>query len=167
MTTPGAKGILITPGDSKAIVPAIQKARDAGVLVIALDTPTEPQSAADALFATDNFKAGLLIGEYAKAKAKELGTRRRSPRSTSRPGISVGVLRHNGFLKGFGIKRGRPATIVGVRATRDGDDRQGPDGHGELPPEGSRHQRRLHDQRADGVRRVQRAEGGRQGRKTS
>ena len=26
-----------------------------------------PQEAADALFATDNFKAGLLIGQYAKA----------------------------------------------------------------------------------------------------
>ena len=35
--------------------------------VIALDTPPEPQGAADALYATDNFKAGQLIGEYAKA----------------------------------------------------------------------------------------------------
>jgi fructose transport system substrate-binding protein len=49
MTTRGAKGILITPADSKAIVPAIKKARDAGVTVIALDTPTEPEDAADAL----------------------------------------------------------------------------------------------------------------------
>src|SRR5215470_9651947 len=35
----GAKGILITPSDTKAIVPTIKKARDAGILVIALDTP--------------------------------------------------------------------------------------------------------------------------------
>src|SRR5215475_15124701 len=34
----GAKGILITPSDSKAIVPAIEQARQAGILVIALDT---------------------------------------------------------------------------------------------------------------------------------
>ena len=67
MVTAGAKAILITPSDTKAIVPAIKKARDAGVLVIALDTPTDPQDATDALFATDNFKAGLLIGQYAKA----------------------------------------------------------------------------------------------------
>ena len=33
MVTAGAQGILITPGDTKGIVPAIQKARDAGVLV--------------------------------------------------------------------------------------------------------------------------------------
>ena len=41
--------------------------------VIALDTPTEPQDAADALFATDNLKAGELIGQYAKAKVKKMG----------------------------------------------------------------------------------------------
>ena len=66
----GAKGILITPSDTKAIVPTIKKARDAGILVIALDTPLDPIDAADATFATDNFKAGELIGEWA---AKTLG----------------------------------------------------------------------------------------------
>src|SRR5919199_6734227 len=45
MTTQGAKVILDVPADSKAIVPSIKKARDAGVIVIALDTPTEPQNA--------------------------------------------------------------------------------------------------------------------------
>jgi len=68
----GAKGILITPSDTKAIVPTVKKARDAGILVIALDTPLEPIEAADATFATDNFKAGLLIGEWA---AKTLGAK--------------------------------------------------------------------------------------------
>ncbi len=62
MVNAGVKGILITPADTKAIVPTIQKARDAGVMVIALDTPTDPMEGSDALFATDNFKAGLLIG---------------------------------------------------------------------------------------------------------
>src|SRR6266540_2547847 len=62
MVAAGVKGILITPSDTKAIVPAIQKARDKGVEVIALDTPTDPQSAVDALFATNNYDAGLLIG---------------------------------------------------------------------------------------------------------
>ena len=36
-------------------------------MVIALDSPTDPADAVDALFATDNFKAGVLIGEYAKS----------------------------------------------------------------------------------------------------
>ena len=47
----GAKAILISPSDAKAIVPAVRKAREAGVLVIAVDSPTDPVEAADALFA--------------------------------------------------------------------------------------------------------------------
>ena len=80
MVAPGVKGILITPSDSKAIVPAIKKARDKGVLVIALDTPTEPESAVDALFATDNLKAGELIGQYAKAAGRRQDREDRHPR---------------------------------------------------------------------------------------
>ena len=63
----GVKGILITASDTKAITGPVQQARDAGILVIALDTPLEPIDAADATFATDNFKAGELIGQYAAA----------------------------------------------------------------------------------------------------
>jgi len=109
MTTAGAKAILITPSDTKAIVPAIKKARDAGVLVIALDTPTDPQNATDALFATDNFKAGVLIGQYAKAA---MGTKPVKIATLDlAPGITVGKLRHDGFLQGFGIKEGDPKIV--------------------------------------------------------
>ena len=38
----GAKGILIVPSNSTAIVPTIEKARKAGILVITLDTPLDP-----------------------------------------------------------------------------------------------------------------------------
>ncbi|MFF4213301.1 sugar ABC transporter substrate-binding protein [Streptomyces sp. NPDC001796] len=100
MVASGVKGILITPSDSKAIVPAIQKARAKGVLVIALDTPPEPQSAVDALFATNNFNAGQLIGEYAKSAMK--GKTAKIATLDLAPGVSVGVQRHDGFLKGFG-----------------------------------------------------------------
>ncbi len=117
MVTRGAKGILITPSDSKAIVPSIKKARDAGVTVIALDTPTEPQDAADALFATDNAKAGELIGAWAKAKFEADGTEAKVVTIDLAPGISVGVLRHNGFLKGFGIT---DAEVLG-HADAEGD----------------------------------------------
>src|ERR1700761_242336 len=53
----GAKGILLTASDTKAIVPSVAKARAAGILVIELDTPLEPVDAADMTFATDNFAA--------------------------------------------------------------------------------------------------------------
>src|SRR6266852_3669781 len=101
----GAKGILITPSDSAAIVPTILKARDAGILVIALDTPLQPADAADATFATDNFKAGELIGAWDKST---LGDKAASAKvallDLSKNNVTVDVLRDTGFLKGFGIE---------------------------------------------------------------
>jgi fructose transport system substrate-binding protein len=102
MVTAGVKGILITVDDGKAENPAIAKARKAGVLVIALDSPTDPKSAVDALFATDNFKAGTLIGRYARAATR--GQTVTIAMLDEHAGSSVGALRHNGFLNGFGIK---------------------------------------------------------------
>jgi fructose transport system substrate-binding protein len=101
MIAAGAKTILITPSDSKAIVPAIKKARAQGVMIIALDSPTDPLEAVDALFATDNFKAGVLIGEYAKASFK--GKPVKIAMLDLFPGHPVGLARHNGFLSGLGM----------------------------------------------------------------
>jgi fructose transport system substrate-binding protein len=109
MVTAGVKGILITPSDTKAIVPSIKKARDAGVLVIALDTPTEPQDGTDALFATDNKQAGVLIGKYAQAAMS--GKPAKIATLDLAPGISVGVLRHDGFIQGFGISNTDPQVV--------------------------------------------------------
>ena len=101
MIAGGAKTILITPSDSKAIIPAIKKAQAKGVMVIALDSPTDPQDATDALFATDNYKAGVLIGQYAKAALG--GKPAKIVTLVLFPGHPVGAQRHNGFLKGFGL----------------------------------------------------------------
>jgi fructose transport system substrate-binding protein len=108
----GAKGFLITPSDSKAIVPSIDKARQAGLLVIALDTPTDPANAVDATFATDNYQAGKLIGEWAKAKfAKENKQAKIAMLDLNANGVSVDVKRDQGFLDGFGIQVGDPNKI--------------------------------------------------------
>jgi fructose transport system substrate-binding protein len=101
MMAAGAKTILITPSDSKAIIPAIKKARDKGVMIIALDSPTDPADATDALFATDNYKAGVLIGQYAKAAMG--GKPAKIITLDLFPGHPVGAQRHNGFLQGFGL----------------------------------------------------------------
>jgi len=106
MINAGAKGILITPSDTKAIVPAIKKARAQGVLVIALDTATEPQDAVDALFATNNFNAGLLIGQWSKAAMA--GKKLVIATLDLQPGITVGAQRHNGFLQGLGLAKADP-----------------------------------------------------------
>ncbi len=93
-------------------MPTIAKARAAGLLVIALDTPLEPANAADATFATDNFKAGELIGEWAKAT---MGAKAASARiallDLNKNQITVDVARNQGFLKGFGIDLGDPKKI--------------------------------------------------------
>jgi fructose transport system substrate-binding protein len=98
----GAKGILITPTDSKAIVPSLDKAKQAGMLVIALDTPTEPADAADATFATDNYQAGLLIGKWAKAKLAGKPAKI-ALLDLNANQVSVDVQRDQGFLEGFGV----------------------------------------------------------------
>src|SRR3979409_1587160 len=68
----GNKGILITP-NGPGVNAAIKKARDAGLYVIALDTPPDPPSTVDITFATDNLQAGKLIGQ---STARQLPTQR-------------------------------------------------------------------------------------------
>ncbi|WP_299613470.1 sugar ABC transporter substrate-binding protein [uncultured Tateyamaria sp.] len=100
----GAKGILLTASDTASIVPVVQQARDAGLLVIALDTPLEPIDAADMTFATDNFLAGELIGAWAAATLGDDAANAKIGMldlAISQP--TVGVLRDQGFLTGFGI----------------------------------------------------------------
>ena len=105
----GAKGILLTPSIPDALIGAVTQARDAGLLVIALDTPMDPIDTADSTFATDNFLAGELIGKWAKATMGDKA-------ATAKIGLlninvqqpTVGVLRNQGFLQGFGIELGDP-----------------------------------------------------------
>jgi fructose transport system substrate-binding protein len=100
----GAKGLLITPNDSKAIVPSIDKAKQAGMLVVALDTQLDPPDAADATYATDNYQAGTLIGLWAKAKfAKENKQAKIALLDLNANQVTVDVQRDQGFLEGFGV----------------------------------------------------------------
>ncbi len=100
----GAKGILITPSND-SVGPALKAARDAGILVIALDTPLADKDAQDITFATDNFEAGLLIGQWAAATMGEgAATAKIAMLDINRDNISVDVARDTGFLKGFGIE---------------------------------------------------------------
>jgi fructose transport system substrate-binding protein len=100
----GAKGILITPSND-SVGPALKKAREAGLLVIALDTPLADADAQDMTFATDNFEAGLLIGKWAKAKLGDAAaTAKIGMLDINKDNISVDVARDTGFLVGFGIE---------------------------------------------------------------
>jgi fructose transport system substrate-binding protein len=99
----GAKGILITPSDPAGLADTVKRAREAGLLVIALDTPFDPPETADATFATDNFKAGELIGQWAAAKMDDTTKAKIATLDLSEAQITVDVLRNQGFLQGFGV----------------------------------------------------------------
>jgi fructose transport system substrate-binding protein len=98
----GDKGILITPSGD-AVIPALKAARDAGLLVIALDTPPSDASAVDITFATDNYLAGQLIGQWAAA---QLGGEKATIAMLdlfNDQVVSVDTARDQGFLNGMGI----------------------------------------------------------------
>jgi len=104
----GATTILIAPSNA-GVTPAIEAAREAGAMVIALDTKTDPADAVDVTFATDNFEAGLLIGQWAKAKLGDAADDAVIGLIDIVGGEGepvVGVQRNQGFLQGFGIDVG-------------------------------------------------------------
>jgi fructose transport system substrate-binding protein len=100
----GVKGILITPSNDD-VGPALKAARAAGILVISLDTELGDKEAQDITFATDNFQAGVLIGQWAKATmGDKAATAKIAMLNINKDNISVDVQRDTGFLTGFGIE---------------------------------------------------------------
>ena len=80
--------------------------------MLALDTPLEPIDAADATLATDNFKAGELIGQWAKDQLGDKAANAKIALLDLSPAeVTVDVLRDQGFLKGFGIDIKEPTDI--------------------------------------------------------
>lgn len=109
----GQQGILITPM-GPGVNPAIEQARSKGLYVIALDTVPEPPDIVDITFATDNFRAGQLVGQWTA------GTLAGQPAVIAMLDlyedrqVTVDSDRHNGFLTGMGI-------AVPDRATKGGE----------------------------------------------
>jgi fructose transport system substrate-binding protein len=98
----GDAGILITPA-TDGVNPAIQEARDAGLYVIALDTPPNPPDVVDITFATDNFKAGELIGKWAAAQMNGQTANIAMLDLFNDKVATVDYNRDQGFLTGMGI----------------------------------------------------------------
>ncbi|MFD9892556.1 substrate-binding domain-containing protein [Amycolatopsis sp. NPDC059027] len=113
----GANTILITPSSSTGVLDAIDRARKSGILVIALDTATEPASAVDATFATDNFEAGRQQGAYVKAALGGQAPKFFMVDGTA--GSTVDTQRHGGFLKGIGLTDASPEIKGKVAANGD------------------------------------------------
>ena len=122
----GDSGILITPA-TDGVNPAITQARDAGLYVIALDTPPNPPDTVDITFATDNFKAGELIGKWA---AEQMNGQKANIALLDLFNDKVATVdfnRDQGFLTGMGIdvadkmKNGDEAKTGKYTAGKGGD----------------------------------------------
>lgn len=98
----GDKGILITP-NGPAVNNEINKARKAGLYVIALDTPPDPADTVDITFATDNFAAGQSIGKWMASTLDGKKAVIAMIDLFSDQIVSVDTDRDQGFLSGMGI----------------------------------------------------------------
>ena len=98
----GDAGILITP-NGPAVLDAIEKARDAGLFVIALDTVPDPADAVDITFATDNYLAGQYIGQWTAATLGDGDAVIGLIDLFDDKAVTVDYNRDQGFLDGLGI----------------------------------------------------------------
>lgn len=114
MIARGVKGIVLDPASATALVDVAQQARDAGILVITVNTSLEPQDAADASYETDNLEAGRLIGQWALATLGDAEAQV-AMLDYDLADKTAGA-RHDGFLEGFGITEDSPE-IAGTALT--------------------------------------------------
>ena len=161
--TQGAKGILITPADSKAIVPGDQEGAR---------RRRDRDRARHADRAAGRRRRAVRDRQHEGRRAdRRSGRRRSSRRRASTPKIVMIDLAPGRLRRAAAPRRlpeglrdqGRATRRSSATPTPSGDQAKAPGGDGEPAAEGPGHQRRLHDQRAVGVRRRDRAEGGRQG----
>jgi fructose transport system substrate-binding protein len=101
----GDQGIIIAlNGD--AVNSALQQAKSAGLVVVAVDTPPIPASVADVTYATDNTQAGTLDGKWTAAKLAGQNADIAMLDDLANQVITVDVNRDHGFLQGMGIPVG-------------------------------------------------------------
>jgi fructose transport system substrate-binding protein len=98
----GDKGILIAP-NGNGVNDAVENARSQGIYVIALDTLLVPADTADVSIATDNFKAGELIGKWTAGTLNGKKATIAMLDAFNDKVVSTDVSRDQGFLTGMGI----------------------------------------------------------------
>jgi len=101
----GDQGIIITP-NGPAVNAALTQARQHNIYVIALDTVPTPASVVDLTYATDNFQAGQLIGQYTAKRLDGKPADIAMLDDVNNEVVSVDIDRDHGFLTGMGIPVG-------------------------------------------------------------
>ncbi len=98
----GDKGILIAP-NGPGVNDALDNAKSQGIYTIALDTPPDPADTVDLIIATDNFKAGDLIGKWAAGTLNGKKATIAMLDAFNDKVTTVDIGRDQGFLTGMGI----------------------------------------------------------------
>jgi fructose transport system substrate-binding protein len=83
--------------------PALDQAKSHHLFVIALDTVPTPPSTADLTYATNNFQAGQLIGQYTAKRLNGKPADIAMLDLFNNQVVSVDISRDHGFLTGMGI----------------------------------------------------------------
>ena len=111
----GVKGIAITP-TSAAVVPALNKARAAGVKVVLMDNDIPTWKGKSSVVATNNFKGGVLAGKFLATKLKAgdtLGILQ------GVPGVPALDARVSGMLAGLGTMKSQIKVVSKLRTDCD------------------------------------------------
>lgn len=104
----GDAGIIITPNGG-AVNPSLDQAKSHHMLVIALDTVPSPPGTADLTYATNNLRAGQLIGQYTAKRLNGRAADIAMLDDFNNQVVSVDIDRDHGFLTGMGIPVGNQA----------------------------------------------------------
>lgn len=111
----GIRVLILTPVDSDAISDVLRRARKQGVIVIVVDSNLADPSLADCTIVSDNYRAGVLAGEYLLSRMEEGGHR------------DIVLLTHDTALSGVQRVKGFTDTVSG---------REGVNIVGKIPCEG-------------------------------
>ena len=111
----GVKGIAITP-TSAAVVPALDKARKAGVKVVLMDNDIPSWKGKTSVVATNNFKGGQLAGKFLATKLKAGDTLGILEGNPANPAL---VERVTGVLSGLGSLKDQVKVVASLETDCD------------------------------------------------
>lgn len=63
--------LVVAPVDKKSLTPVLKRAKEQGVKIIAADTNVQDDEYVDSTITSDNYQAGVLVGEYFLEQRKE------------------------------------------------------------------------------------------------
>ena len=67
----GIDALVVTPVDSEKLAEVLEAAKEQGVYIIVLDTNVDGEDLADCTITSDNYEAGVIVGEYFLEKNPE------------------------------------------------------------------------------------------------